>query len=103
MSDFERVYYQLNIRLASPLSVGSGESESTDHDVFVDGNGNPVIPATSIAGVLRAFFDDDTAKALFGKSAFDLATAVLPMDFFILLGLEIIPPNEIILRPSLLK
>ncbi|SCY44787.1 Transposase and inactivated derivatives, IS30 family [Butyrivibrio hungatei] len=42
-------------------------------------------------------------KALFGKSAFDLATAVLPMDFFILLGLEIIPPNEIILRPSLLK
>ena len=66
MSKFERVYYQLRIRLASPLSVGSGESENTDHDVFVDGNGNPVIPATSIAGVLRACIDKDTAK-IFGK------------------------------------
>ena len=69
MNDFERVYYQLNIRLASPLSVGSGESESTDHDVFVDGNGNPIIPATSLAGVLRAYIGGDTAVALFGDLA----------------------------------
>ena len=69
MSKFERVYYQLRIRLAAPLSVGSGESESTDHDVFVDGNGNPVIPATSIAGVLRAFVGGDTAVELFGEIA----------------------------------
>lgn len=69
MSSFERVYYQLKIRLASPLSVGSGESESTDHDVFVDGNGNPVIPATSIAGVLRAFVGGNAAIELFGEIA----------------------------------
>ena len=69
MSSFERVYYQLKIKLASPLSVGSGESENTDHDVFVDGNGNPVIPATSIAGVLRAFVGGDTAVELFGEIA----------------------------------
>ena len=69
MSSFERVYYQLKIKLASPLSIGSGESESTDHDVFIDGNGNPVIPATSIAGVLRAFVGGDTAVELFGEIA----------------------------------
>ena len=69
MNDFERVYYQLNIRLASPLSVGSGESESTDHDVFIDGNGNPVIPATSISGVLRAFVGGVAAVELFGEIA----------------------------------
>ncbi len=42
-------------------------------------------------------------KALFGKSAYDLAMSVLPNDFFVLLGLEIIPAEEIILKPSLIK
>ena len=69
MSSFERVYYQLKIKLASPLSIGSGESESTDHDVFIDGNGNPVIPATSISGVLRAFVGGVAAVELFGEIA----------------------------------
>lgn len=40
-------------------------------------------------------------KALFGKSAFELVKAVLPEDFFILLGLEEISPEKIVLRPSL--
>lgn len=42
-------------------------------------------------------------KALFGKSAYDLAMSVLPEDFFILLGLEVIPAEEILLKPSLIK
>lgn len=42
-------------------------------------------------------------KALFGKSAFDIAKTVLPSDFFILLGLEEIPPEQIVLRPSLIS
>ena len=41
-------------------------------------------------------------KALYGKSAFDLARAVLPEDFFTLLGLEEISPEKIVLRPSLI-
>ena len=41
-------------------------------------------------------------KALFGKSALDLAKTVLPEDFFTALGIEEIPPDKIILRPSLL-
>lgn len=40
-------------------------------------------------------------KALFGKSAFELAKTVIPEDFFVLLGLEEIPPDKIVLRPSL--
>lgn len=69
MSVFERIYYQLNMTLVSPMSVGSGESEDTDHDVFVDSRGLPVIPATTIAGVLRAYIGEDTAESLFGKIA----------------------------------
>lgn len=41
-------------------------------------------------------------KALFGKSAFELAHSVLPEDFFLLLGYEDIPPDKIILTPKLL-
>ena len=40
-------------------------------------------------------------KALFGKSAFDMAKGALPEDFFILLGLEEIEPEKIILTPKL--
>lgn len=41
-------------------------------------------------------------KALFGKSAFELARSVLPEDFFLLLGYDDIPPDKIILTPKLL-
>ncbi len=40
-------------------------------------------------------------KALFGRSAFDIAKAVLPEDFFILLGQEEIPPQDIVLSPKI--
>lgn len=42
-------------------------------------------------------------KSIFGKSPYELAQNVLPEDFFILLGLETIPPTEIILNHSLLS
>ncbi len=42
-------------------------------------------------------------KALFGKSAFDLAKSSLPEDFFIFLGLVEIAPDEIILSPKLFR
>lgn len=40
-------------------------------------------------------------KALYGKSAFDLARATLPEEFFIFLGLEEIPADDIVLSPKL--
>jgi len=41
-------------------------------------------------------------KEAYGNSAYDLAMSVLPEDFFNLLGLEKIPPENIVLKPSLL-
>lgn len=44
-----------------------------------------------------------TRKELFGKSPYQFAMQVLPKDFFILLGLEQIPLDEIVLLPSLFR
>jgi len=42
-------------------------------------------------------------KSLFGSSPYEQAQASIPKDFFILLGLELIPPEEVLLTPVLLK
>lgn len=42
-------------------------------------------------------------SSLFGKSPYDFAKGIIPDDFFILLGLEQIPPDEVLLKPSLIK
>lgn len=42
-------------------------------------------------------------KSLYGHSPYDLAMNVIPEDFFILLGLELVKPHEVVLKPSLLK
>jgi len=42
-------------------------------------------------------------KSLYGRSPYEVAMNVLPDDFFIFLGLELIPPEQLILNPSLLK
>lgn len=55
MSNFKRIYYKLNMKLSSPLSIGSGANAQTDRDVIVDNLGNPFIPATAVAGVLRSY------------------------------------------------
>ncbi|MCR5338269.1 MAG: IS30 family transposase [Lachnospiraceae bacterium] len=42
-------------------------------------------------------------KSLFGKSPYQQAMECIPEDFFIYLGLELIPPEDVILNPSLLR
>ena len=42
-------------------------------------------------------------KSLYGKSPYQAAMSILPEDFFIFLGLREIAPDEIMLKPSLLK
>ncbi len=42
-------------------------------------------------------------KSLFGRCPYDLAMAALPEDFFMLLGLEHIPADDVIMKPGLLK
>lgn len=40
--------------LQSPLILGNGEDETTDYDLLRDLEGNPFIPGTSLAGVMRS-------------------------------------------------
>ena len=42
-------------------------------------------------------------KSLYGQSPYELAARNLPEDFFVFLGLEIIPPEKVTLTPNLLK
>jgi len=65
------VYYRIEMQLASPLSVGSGRNESTDHDVVRGKDGKPYIPASSIAGVFRHTLENDKSlqNDIFGMIA----------------------------------
>ena len=67
---FFRKTYRLDIKLKSPLAIGSGENVNTDSDVIVDNTGKPFIPASSLAGVLRNYVAQNsgipTANAVFG-------------------------------------
>ena len=65
-----RVYYRVDLLLESPLSIGAADSVFTDHDVVLDSRGLPIIPASSLAGVYRSFFDSGEADAFFGKRLF---------------------------------
>ena len=47
--------------------------------------------------------NDYCRKSLFGKSPYQQAMECIPEDFFIYLGLELIAPDQVILKPSLLK
>ena len=60
-------YFKLEIKLLSPLSIGSSYSKDTDSDLLRDSRGRPVIPATSIAGVYRSLEKDpEKRKKYFG-------------------------------------
>lgn len=42
-------------------------------------------------------------KSMYSRSPYEAAMNVLPEDFFVLLGLEQIPPEQLVLHPKLLK
>ena len=62
-----RRYLSFDIVLVSPLSLGSGLNENTDHDVLLDSRDAPYIPATSIAGVLASRLGKEDKERLCGK------------------------------------
>lgn len=68
MSD-KRAYYRIDFLLESPLSIGAADSTTTDHDVVLDSRDLPIIPATSLAGVYRSYFSEQTARDYFGYIA----------------------------------
>lgn len=63
----KHTYYQIILKLETPLSIGSGEKQQTDSDVIKDNNGTPYIPASSIAGVMRHYFKEEKKRnSIFG-------------------------------------
>lgn len=55
----KKIYYFVKFRTKSPLSIGSGLEELTDHDILKDADGKPFIPATSLAGVMLHYLERD--------------------------------------------
>lgn len=47
---YGKAFYAFYLNCDSPVSVGYGDSINTDHDVVIDDEGTPYIPASSIAG-----------------------------------------------------
>ena len=54
-SILNRKVLYVQVQLTSPLSVSSGENEWTDSDVLRDGNGEPFVTGSSLAGAMRAY------------------------------------------------
>lgn len=55
------------VKLESPLLIGGGEGNAfIDINILKDSNGNPIIPGTSLAGVLLSM-SDKKYKIFFGK------------------------------------
>lgn len=61
-----KLYYRIEFELQSPLAIGSGEGVLSDSDVLLDDRGIPYIPGSSLAGVYRSLFSQDTADLYFG-------------------------------------
>lgn len=75
-----RVFYRVRIRLVSPLSVGSGESDFTDSDILIGSDQKPYLPGTSIAGVLaHSCESDEIRQELFGDDATDTDGKMSPV------------------------
>ncbi|AKB58685.1 RAMP superfamily CRISPR-associated protein [Methanosarcina barkeri] len=47
------------LELESPLMIGSGQDEFADIEVMKDKKGTPFMPATSLTGVLRHYFEEN--------------------------------------------
>lgn len=58
----EKIYYYIRFKLESPLSVGNGDDNLTDHDCVRNSNGDLFIPATSIAGAFSHYLNDEQRK-----------------------------------------
>lgn len=63
-----KIYYRIVFRLASALSVGSGENRYSDSDVARDSAGDPFIPGSSLAGLYRSLLPEKEAEAYFGTA-----------------------------------
>lgn len=64
----QKIYYRITFRLASALSVGSGENRYSDSDMIRDSAGDPFIPGSSLAGLYRSLLNKTDGDRYFGTS-----------------------------------
>ena len=64
----KKVYYAVEIELASPLSVSNGIGEETDADLIRTSDNKVFIPGTSVAGALRNSIDPADREKIAGFS-----------------------------------
>lgn len=75
-SIIKKILIQTTVRTYSPLRIGSGKTDGiTDILILKDKQGHAFIPATSLAGVLRAkaasIYGEEAAQKVFGSVADD--------------------------------
>lgn len=61
----KRMVFYIKVKLASPLSVSSGDDEWTDSDVLKNADEKPFVPGSSLAGAMRAYLGYDKTKNCF--------------------------------------
>lgn len=49
----KKIVFLIQVELDSPLCIASGKTGLTDADVIRDYDGNPFVPASSVAGAMR--------------------------------------------------
>lgn len=64
----KKIYYRIVFRLASALSVGSGENQYSDGDIVRDSVGDPFVPGSSLAGIYRLFLEEKEVEYYFGSA-----------------------------------
>lgn len=57
-----KIIIKSKLNLESPLIIGSGSKEFIDIEVLKDENGKPYIPATSLIGVLKHYFENNMSE-----------------------------------------
>ncbi len=67
----KKKYYRIELIVESPLGIGSGNSDITDKDIIRDSAGEPYIPATTIAGVVKDILSYGVEKGKYGKTEID--------------------------------
>lgn len=53
----KKTIYAVEVSFCSPMSVSSGNNETTDSDIIRDLNGNPFLPGSTLAGACRDYLD----------------------------------------------
>jgi CRISPR/Cas system CSM-associated protein Csm3 (group 7 of RAMP superfamily) len=86
-----RYYLQGDLALESPLIIGSGKDDRADIECLRDWHGNPFIPGTTLAGVLRHYLSEAKCPGVdqcFGEHKDDGAHSLLVLQDAPALGTE---------------